>query len=231
MPRSCIDSSWRWRAVREELTGSPRLVALGAIGVVLLIGGITVESDGLGTLGIAGAAALIGSLVLPIVSKASVGGSLFSFSFERREAPREEALAALTDEHGATLSEVGRWLSGDDARVATWVRQVCALAYRDCLLVPRDLRDLHALCLLVGAVRSGIVMDDVRGGDEAPRGARRPEHLLRIPFEDRAAWVLQRMVELDDTDGAQILRCTPSEFAARAKRASDELAASEGGRA
>lgn len=231
MPRSCIDSSWRWRAVREELTRSPRLVALGVIGVVFLIGGIIVESDGLGTLGIAGAAALIVSVVLPIVSKASVGGGLFSFSFERREAPREEALAALIDEHGATLSEVARRLSGDDARVASWVRQACALEYRDCLLVPRDQRDLYALCVLVAAVRSGIVMDDVQGGDEAPRGPRGPEHLLGIPFDDRAAWVLQRMLELDDADGAQILHCTPAEFAARAKRASDELAASGGGRA
>jgi len=224
MPASCIDSSWRRRAVREEITGSPRLLALGLVGVALLIGGITIESDGLGTLGIVGAALLVVSIVLPIVSKASVGGSLFSFSFERTEATREQALAALAEEYGATLTEVGRWLSGDDARVAKWVGQACAVAYRDCLLVPRAQRDLHALCLLVRAVRSGTAMEDFGSADEAPRGALRPEHLRRIPFDDRAALVLRRIADLDDTDGAHVLHCTPSEFAARVERASAELA-------
>ena len=134
-------------------TGSPRAVAMAAVGTVFLAIGITVESTSLGTLGIIGAALLIGSLVLPLVSKASVGSSLFSLSLERSDTTREQALAALADEYGATLNDVARWLSGDDARVATWVRQACALAYRDCLLVPRNRRDLHALCLLVSIVR------------------------------------------------------------------------------
>jgi len=223
MPGSCVDSSWRWRAVREEITGSPRLVALGLIGFAFLIAGVTIESDGLGTLAIVGAALLVVSIVLPIVSKASVGGSLFSFSFERTETTREQAIAALAEEYGATLTEVGRWLAGDDARVGKWVEQACALAYRDCLLVPRAQRDLHALCLLVRAVRSGIAMEDLGGADEAPRGALRPKHLRAIPFDDRAALVLRRIADLGDTDGAHVLHFTPPEFAARVERASAEL--------
>lgn len=226
--RACVSPAWRWQAMREELAGSPRLVAMAVLGVLLLVAGIAVESAAVSGLAIVGAALLIASLVLPIVSKLTVG----SVSLERTEATRQDAIVALADELGPTLREVARWLSAaDDERVGTWVHQALAVAYRDCLLVPRDWRDAHALCLLIRAVRGGMGMQDVGGagiaGDDGgiPSAALRPEHLLTVPFDDRAALVLRRVALLDDTDGAQVIHCTAPEFAARAERAWTQLCA------
>lgn len=220
---ACVESSWRWRAVREDLLGEPRLVAAALVGLVMLAGGIAVESAALGTVGIIGAALITASLVLPIVTKLTVG----TVAFERAPTSRDDALAALADEVGPTLHDVARWLSAaDDDSVARWVRQALAVAYRDCGLVPRDQRDHHALCVLVRLVRGKTGMAQItRGPDRHPAsGAIRPEDLGGIPFDDRAAFVLRRMVLLDDLTGARVLHITPEAFAARAEQAAARLA-------
>jgi hypothetical protein len=232
MAFACVESSWRWRAVRDDLLGDARLVAAAVVGAVLLVGGIALESAALGTLGIIGAALVTAGLVLPIVTKLTVG----SVSFERAPTSREDAIAALADELGPTLHQVAWWLSGaDDGRLTVWARQALALAYRDCGLVPRGERDHHALCLLVCAVRAGIGMEQVAvraGAGRGPAAAEvTPDDLAGLPFEDRAALVLRRVAQLDDVAGARVLHSTPAAFAAGAARAAAALSERRSGRA
>lgn len=220
MAVDCVDRDWRWRAVRDDVFGEPRLVAVGVLGLVLLIGGVVAESAALGTVGIVGAALVTAALVLPVVTRLTIG----TVTFERSQTRREDAIAALADELGPTLHEVARWLSAaaDEARVATWVRQSLALSYRDCGLVPRSEQHHHALCVLVRAVRAGTGMAPVTSPvgpvpTRQPGGV--PVDLATIPFDDRAALVLRRVALLDDTAGARVLHTTPRAFAAAAERA------------
>lgn len=210
--------------MRDDVFGEPRLVATALVGLVFLAGGIALESAALGTIGIIGSALLTAGLVLPIVTRLTIG----TVSFERSPTTRVDAIAALADELGPTLHEVARWLSAtdDELRVSTWVRQTLALAYRDCGLVPRHEQDHHALCVLVRAVRAGTVMAIPSGRTApvsvGPRG-RAPAALAGIPFDDRAALVLRRVALLDDATGALVLHTTPRAFAAAADRAATLL--------
>lgn len=220
---ACIQRSWRWSAVRDDLFGDPRLVAAGAVGLVLLATGIALESAALGTIGIIGAALVTASLVLPIVTKLTVG----SVTFERAPTDRTEAITALVEEMGDTLSAVALWLSaGDRPHVPVWVRQALAVSYRDCRLVPRDHRDVHALCLLVRAVHTATGMDQAgrptrrpRPKGDAPPSRILPADLADLPFEDRAALVLRRVAHLDDETAARVLHSDVVAFAAAADRA------------
>lgn len=225
MAVACVEASWRWRAVREDLFGEPRLVAAASVGVVLLVVGIALESATLGTIGIIGAALLTAGLVLPIVTKLTVG----TVSFERAPTSRDDAIAALADELGPTLRDVARWLSAaDEQRVTAWVSHALALAYRDCALVPRRERDHHALCLLVRSVRSATGIEQITERPQRNLEPRRdgitPHDLVGIPFDDRAAFVLSRVALLDNIAGAQVLHCTSEEFAAGAERTRLRLA-------
>ncbi len=224
MFRGCIDPAWRWRAVRDDLLGDRRLVALGVLGIVLLVVGVALESAALGAIGVLGAGLLTASVALPIVTKMTIG----TVSFEGRVTTRDEEIASLAARLGPLMTEVARWLSaaGDD-RVRKWVEQALALAYHDGPLVPRRYQDAHALCLVVRAVRGGVGMDDLRGPDAAalaPVGGVRAADLLAVPFEGRAALALRRLAQVDDTEGASILHCTAAEFAAAADGAAAVLA-------
>lgn len=206
--------------MRDDVFGEPRLVAIGVLGLVFLVGGVAAESAALGTVGIIGAALVTAALVLPVVTRLTIG----TVTFERSQTRREDAIAALADEFGPTFSEVARWLSAaaDEVRVATWVRQSLALSYRDCALVPRSEQHHHALCVLVRAVRAGTgmapVIEQTGPVPERQQGGI-PVDLVTIPFDDRAALVLRRVALLDDIAGARVLHTTPRAFAAAAERA------------
>jgi hypothetical protein len=218
--RACVDPAWPWGALREELVRSPRPAALALAGLALFILGVAAKPDAVGGLSLVGAGLATAGLVLPIVTKVSVG----SVSVERSEPTRESAVSALAEELGPTLREVGRWVSAgeDEDRISVWVRQALALACRDCLLVPTDQRDAHALCLLVRAIRGGMGM---RPPSPAPEmsGVLTPRDLAVVPFDDRAALVLRRVALVEDHDGAHVLHCTVEEFAARVVRAEAQL--------
>jgi hypothetical protein len=229
---ACVQRSWRWRAVRDDLFGNTRLVVVTVLGVVLLAGGIALESGPVGTIGILGAGLLTVGLVLPMVTKLTLG----TMSFERGPTSREDAVAALAEELGLTLHEVARWLSAaEQERLAAWVRQALAVSYRDCGLVPRSERDLHALCVLVRSVRAGTGMQQMgdweRRFPNPGRDEIRPERLLGIPFDDRAALVLRQVALLDDIRGSQVMHTTPEAFAVGAERAAAWLRQSSAGRA
>ena len=220
MAGSCVESSWRRRAVIEELTSSPRIVVLAVLGVGFLIIGIVVDSTGFGAPCIFGAALLTAAVVFPLVTKASIGSSLFTFGFERSDTTREQAVVAIDEEYGATLSDVAQALSGRDERVRDWVKQTCACAYRDSPLVPRDQQRSVLLCVLIRTVRDSLSASDLltSGAQQSVR----TEPFLLLPFDERAALLLRRM-QFSAADGAQILHCDVVEFNARVERGQRQL--------
>ncbi len=178
MSGTCIEPGWRWRAFRDTITDQPRLVALGVVGTALLITGIAVESASLGAAGILGGGLLAGSLVLPMVTKLSIGTYL-GIERDDDEAGRDEKIAELTDRVGPTLLEVAARVdpSSDPATRLAWAHQALVQSYHDTDLVPRSQREIHAVCLVLRRVRAAV------GPDVAVAG-------VRVPFEERAAWAL-----------------------------------------